>query len=120
MPSAFGKSIGCASRDGFDGGRGDDGRAGPGAPSFFSRPCGWGQGVHGRGGRGGYASDDVGEVGFRNKTPAAGAGGDGVKDGALLSGFSRAEEEKAFLPMAQGRISFSTKLLSISNRPSLT
>ena len=58
--------------------------------------------MHFSGGRGGDAADDVGEVGFGIKAPAAGAGGDGVEDGALLSGFSRAEEEEVLFANGAG------------------
>ncbi len=58
--------------------------------------------MHFSGVRGGEAADDVGEVGFRIKTPAARARGYGVEDGALLSGFSGAEEEEVFFADGTG------------------
>jgi hypothetical protein len=52
---------------------------------LLSAPRGGRQGVHFSGGRGRDPADNVGEVGIRIKSPAAGAGGDGVEDG---EGFS--------------------------------
>jgi hypothetical protein len=52
---------------------------------LLSAPRGGRQGVHFSGGRGRNPADNVGEVGIRIKSPAAGAGGAGVEDG---EGFS--------------------------------
>jgi hypothetical protein len=79
--------------------------AGPGGAErslFVQRPRMWGQGLHGRGGRVRNATNDIGEVCFGIKAPAAGVGGDGVDDGALLFGFSRAEEEKVLFANRAG------------------
>ena len=58
--------------------------------------------MHGRGGRGGEAADDVGEVGFRIKTPAAGAGCDGVEDGAVFACFPGTKKEEVLFADGTG------------------
>jgi len=69
-------------------------------------------------GHGGQAREHVAEISEGIETASAATFNEGVNDGTALTGLGIADEELVFLPMAVGRMAFSTKLLSTSTRPS--
>ena len=62
--------------------------------------------------------ENVTEIGVGIDVSAAAAFDDSVDDRAALAGTGFADEEPVFFPTAVGRMAFSTRLLSISMRPS--
>ena len=66
----------------------------------------------------GEPGEHVAQVSLGIDAAAAATFDNGVEDSATLAGIGIAEKEPVFFPSAVGRMEFSTRLLSISIRPS--